>query len=119
MDSPPPPPSGERCYPPPGQPAEVVLFSLSEPVQPTGSRRPSNAAPLPKRLPPPPGRRHPAGSLPITGGRPASVERRCRSPSLHLLGRRLTKRRPPGHLEDSRPPKDQGASSWPFRITGC
>src|SRR5437764_9362325 len=91
MDTPPPPPSGERCYPPRDEPAEVVLFSLSEPVQPTGSRRPSNAAPLLKRRPPPPGRRHPAGAPPITGERPASVERRCRSPSLHLLGRRLTK----------------------------
>src|SRR5438445_188184 len=41
MESPPPPPSGECCYPPRGQPAEVFLFSLSEPVQPTGSRRPT------------------------------------------------------------------------------
>src|SRR5205807_10055563 len=114
-----PPPSGERCYPPRDEPAEVFLFSLSEPVQPTGSRRPSNAAPLLKRRPPPPGRRHPAVAPPFTGGRPAQVERRCRSPDLHVLGRRLTKRRPPGHLENSRPPQEGGASSWPSRITGC
>src|SRR5947208_5151838 len=108
MDSPLRPPGGERCCAPRDEPAEVFLFSLSEPVQPTGSRRPSNAAPLLKRPPPPPGRRHPAGSPPFTGGRPASVERRCRSPDLCVLGRRLTKRRPPGHLENSRPPQEGG-----------
>src|SRR2546423_3516500 len=103
MDSPPPPLGGALLCAA-DEPAEVFLFSLSEPVQPTGSRRPSNAAPLPKRLPPPPGRRHPAGSPPYTGGRPAQVERRCRSPDLVFLGRRLTKRRPPGHLENRCPP---------------
>src|SRR3989442_12188090 len=108
MDSPPPPPWGERCYPPRDEPAEVVLFSLSEPVQPTGSRRPSNAAPLLKRLPPPPGRKPLVGSPPVTGGRPASVERRCRSPDLHVLGRRLTKPRPPAHLEESPPHRNGG-----------
>src|SRR5260370_5918829 len=101
MDSPPPPPWGERCCAPRGQPAEVFLFSLSEPVQPTGSRRPSNAAPLLKRLPPPPGRKHPAGSLPVTGGRPASVERRCRSPDLLCLGPSFDQAPP------TRPPRQQ------------
>src|SRR3981081_3611340 len=108
MDSPPPPPSGERCCAPRDEPAEVFLFSLSEPVQPTGSRRPSNAAPLPKRLPPPPEERHPAGSPPITGGRPASVERRCRRPSPSSLGPSFDQAPPTRPPREHPPPTGTG-----------
>src|SRR5260370_17476056 len=95
MDSPPPPPWGERCCAPRGQPAEVFLFSLSEPVQPTGSRRPSNAAPLPKRPPPPPGKSHPPGSPPHPGARPAQLPRRSRTPHLLCLAPSVAHAPPP------------------------
>src|SRR2546423_6576559 len=99
MDSPPPPRGNAAVRR--GTNQRKCSCSLSEPVQPTGRRRPSNAAPLLKRLPPPPGRRHPARCPPFTGGRPASVERRCRSPDLVCLGPSFDQAPP------TRPPREQ------------